>query len=96
MIDRDLLAEVAATIVPVTGTAPGLLDAALPALRARWPALRFVACSDDDIPPRLAPALEGGRFNLYLIGGGDHCLALTTDPDSAIGVVVATVEEDAS
>lgn len=95
MIDRALLAEVSATIGPMASATSGLLEAALPALRARWPALRFVACSDDDIPPRLAPALAGGRFNLYLIGGGDHCLALTTDPDSAIGVVVATVEEDA-
>jgi len=69
-------------------------DAAVETMRRQWPALRFVACSDDDVPPRLKPAFEGSGFNFYYIGSGDHCLTLTKDADSAMGLVVATVVED--
>ena len=63
------------------------------ALRKEWPALRFVVCSEDDVPARLNPAFEGAGFNLYYVGGGEHCLALSRDGESAIGLVVASVEE---
>ncbi|THF64688.1 hypothetical protein E6C76_11600 [Pseudothauera nasutitermitis] len=64
-------------------------EAALAALRGQWPGLRFVGCSEDDVPPRLKPADTGGGWALYYIAGGGHCLALTTDPGAAIGLVVA-------
>jgi len=88
VIDETLLREAAAT---VAANGPG--DAALDALRRRWPDVRFTVCADDDVPARLAPAWSGVRFNLYLIGGGEHCLALTRDHDTAIGIVVATVAD---
>jgi len=89
VIAPTVLGDVAA--VARTAGAGAALEGAL---RERWPALRFTVCSDDDVPARLAPALEDGGFNLYFIGGGEHCLALTADPAAAIGVVVAWCEAD--
>jgi hypothetical protein len=66
-----------------------LNEADLALLKAKWPALRFTLCSDDDMPARLSPFLQRERFNLYLVGGGEHCLSLTDDPIHAIGVVLA-------
>lgn len=88
MIGDGLLREAAAA---VAAAGPG--EAARAALQQRWPALRFALCSDDDVPARLPPAWQGEGFNLYLIGGGEHCLALTRDAEGAIGVVVATVPD---
>lgn len=88
MIDDALLRAAAATF-----ESHGAGDGALAALRERWPDLRFTVCSDDDVPGRLPPAWEGARFNLYLIGGGEHCLALTRDADAAIGLVIATIPD---
>lgn len=69
-------------------------EATLEGLRKLWPALRFTLCNDDDMPARLPPALQRERFNLYLVGGGEHCLSLTADPLHAIGVVLAVVDLD--
>jgi hypothetical protein len=89
MIAAELLTEVAAVV-----RNPGPEAVLEGELRRRWPSLRFTLCSDDDVPARLAPVLEEAAFNLYLIGGGEHCLALTTDPTTAIGVLVAWREPD--
>ncbi len=67
-------------------------EAGLTALKQRWPDLRFTLCSDDDMPARLRPAVQRDAFNLYLVGGGEHCLSLTDDPMQAIGVVLAVTE----
>lgn len=69
-------------------------DALLADLRGRFPGLHLTLCGDDDVPARLAPALERSGFNLYLVNGSEHCLSLTNDPDLAIGVVLAWVSED--
>ena len=88
MITADILHQAAEIIDRV-----GLGDTCVSTLRKEWPALRFVVCSVDDVPARLRPALEGAGFNLYYVGGGAHCLALSQDSESAIGLVVASVEE---
>lgn len=72
----------------------GYGEVAIEALRKQWPALRFVACPDDDVPPRLKPAAAGEGWALYYIAGGEHCLSLTTDPAAAIGLVLAEVQPD--
>jgi hypothetical protein len=69
-------------------------EATLAILKNRWPELRFTLCNDDDMPARMSPALKRERCNLYLVGGGEHCLSLTTDPEQAIGVVLAQVEAE--
>lgn len=84
MIGADVLIGAADTLARL-----GAGDAAASELRAAWPALRFVCCAEDDVPARLRPVREAEHWALYLIGGGEHCLALTTDPASAIGLVLA-------
>lgn len=88
MITEAILAKAAALVAY-----EGLGDACVSVLRKEWPGLRFVVCSEDDIPARLSPAFEADGFNLYLVGGGEHCLTLSQDADSAIGIVVASVED---
>ncbi|MCK9258286.1 MAG: DUF6129 family protein [Azoarcus sp.] len=87
MITDAILTKAAALVAR-----EGFGDACVSVLRKEWPGLRFVACSEDDIPARLSPAYEADGFNLYLVGGGEHCLALSQDAESAIGLVVASIE----
>jgi hypothetical protein len=89
MIGADIL-EAARTLVQRHGYG----EAALAALRVQWPQLRFVTCSDDDVPPRLKPAASGEGWALYYIAGGEHCISLTAEPDSAIGLVLAECQPD--
>lgn len=62
-------------------------------LRAQFPDLSITVCADNDIIGA-RPVLEREGFNLYLVDGGSHCLSLTSDPDTASGVVVAWVEAE--
>jgi hypothetical protein len=71
-----------------------LNEAAMATLKKSWPDLRFTFCNDDDMPARMPSALQRDSFNLYLVGGSEHCLSLTTDTEQAIGVVVACVDEE--
>lgn len=81
----DMIANTAATFIELD-------ECALAILKSKWPELRFTLCSDDDMPARLPPALARERFNLYLLGEGEHCLSLTNDPLHAIGVVLAQLD----
>ncbi len=69
-----------------------LNENAMVALKQAWPDLRFTFCNDDDMPARLPPAVKRETFNLYLVGGSEHCISLTDDPLQAIGVVLAEVD----
>ncbi|MBK6744790.1 MAG: hypothetical protein IPG66_18295 [Hydrogenophilales bacterium] len=89
-----IAAETLEHIAAATAALPALDDAGLEALRQAWPDTHFTLCGDNDVPARLPPALERPGFNLYLINGSEHCLSLTTDPDVAIGVVIAWTEAE--
>lgn len=90
MIAADTLGQIAQR-----AAASGALgEATLNTLKQAWPDLRFTLCNDDDMPARMKPVLSEKRFNLYLVGGGEHCLSLTDDPERAIGVVLAQVDEE--
>jgi hypothetical protein len=89
MLSADTLQQIAAA---ASGTV--LNDATLESLKKNWPELRFTFCNDDDMPARLPPSLRSGNINVYLVGGGEHCLSLTQDMDQAIGVVLAQVDEE--
>lgn len=65
----------------------------LTVIKQNWPDLRFTLCSDEDMPARMPPALQRERFNLYMVGSGEHCISLTTDMEQAVGVVLAWVDE---
>jgi hypothetical protein len=82
-------------IASVAASLGELNDQAMASLKQTWPDLRFTFCNDDDMPARLPPALKRDAFNLYLINGSEHCLSLTDDPLHAIGVVLASVDEEA-
>lgn len=68
-------------------------EARLPELKAAWPEVRFTWCSDDDVG-HARPVLARAGYRLYLVDGTTHCLTLTTNYDSATGVVVAAVSEE--
>lgn len=89
MISAEMLEQVADSVSAVGE----LNEGALAGLKRCWPDLRFTLCSDEDMPARMPPALRRGGFNLYMVGGGEHCISLTTDPEQAIGLVVAQVDE---
>lgn len=63
------------------------------AMRGEFPELHFTFCSDDDVMLD-EPASMCDGFNLYLVDGSNHCLALTTDREAASGLVVAECEDD--
>ena len=89
-----IAAEMLEQIANAAASFDVLDEAALDILKARWPKLRFTLCNDDDMPARMPPALQRERCNLYLVGGGEHCLSLTTDPEVAVGVVLAQVDAE--
>lgn len=62
-------------------------------LRQRWPNIHFTCCSEDDIHSGKA-VTETDRYSLYLVDSSDHCLALTSDPERATGLVVAWHSEE--
>lgn len=90
MIPRETLAHIADAAAEFRF----LDDSTLDFLRRRWPGLRFTVCGDDDVPARLPPVLARPGFNLYLVDGSEHCLTLTDDPEMAIGVVLAWMDEE--
>jgi hypothetical protein len=88
MITPEMLENIAAAVTREVN------EAALANLKQTWPELRFTLCSDDDMPARMPPALRRETFNLYLVGGGEHCISLTCDFDQAVGVVLASVDTE--
>lgn len=89
MIEQALLIDLAAA-----AERDGLDEATIRALRQTYPGVHFTLCSDDDIPPRLAPVLVRTGFNVYLADAREHCVKLTADSEEASGVVFATVTDD--
>ena len=71
-----------------------LNESSLAHLRREWPSVHFTFCAEDDVPARLSPALEGRGFNLYLVTNAEHCVAFTSQCDTASGIVLATVSVD--
>ena len=63
-------------------------------LRDSFPGVHFSICSDNDMPARMPFAVENSLCRLYYVKSGDHCLSLTTDAESATGLVVALVDQD--
>jgi hypothetical protein len=90
MIPRETLGHIA----DAAAEFQFLDDTTLDCLRGRWPGLHFTICGDDDVPARLSPVLERPNFNVYLVNGSEHCLTLTNDPEVAIGVVLAWMDEE--
>ncbi len=89
MIAPETLSQVAARAGELH-----LSDDGIAHLRREFAGIHFTLCNEDDIPARLNPALVGEGFDLYLISNAEHCIAFTTDPAAATGIVVAERSED--
>lgn len=63
-------------------------------LRETFSGAHFSVCRDDDMPRRLPFAAENSVCRLYYVSSGEHCLSLTTQAESATGLVVALVDQD--
>ena len=88
-INADLLTAVASRATELE-----LSEAGIAHLRREWPGVHFTFCSDDDVPARINPFLEGAGFHLYLVSNADHCVAFTSQLEAATGIVLAAVSED--
>ncbi|MEW5771257.1 MAG: DUF6129 family protein [Pseudomonadota bacterium] len=89
MIDVATLEGVAARAGEID-----LSEAGMAHLRREWPGIHFTFCGEDDVPARLKPAHEGQGFHLYLVSNASHCVAFTSEPDAATGIVVATIDDE--
>lgn len=69
-------------------------DILLRQLRETFSGVHFSVCRDDDMPSRMPFAAENLVCRLYYVTSGEHCLSLTTDSESATGLVVALVDQD--
>jgi hypothetical protein len=85
MIAAELLERVTAVVTPA---------ATEDDLRRQFPGVRITVCSDDDIPARLAAVRETAAARFYYIDASEHCVKLSTDAESAGGIVVALISDD--
>jgi len=84
-VSAELLARVAAAVTP---------DVVEAELRQKFPGVRITVCSDDDIPSRLTAAHETAAARFYYFDASEHCVKLSTDAESASGIVVGLIGED--
>ena len=91
MIADALLSEVLDRVAAQAGAPDELLVAEL---RQAFPGVHFSVCRDDDMPARMSPAAQNALCSLYYVTSSGHCLSLSTDAESASGLVVALVDRD--
>lgn len=60
----------------------------LSALRQRFPDLFWMQCDASDMTE--TPFLSAAGFDIHLLDRAGHCVAVTTDPTCAGGIIVAT------
>ena len=85
MTYAKLLERVAAAVTP---------DADEAELRRQFPGVRITVCSDDAIPARLGAVHETAAARFYYFDASEHCVRLSTDAESASGIVVGLIDED--
>ncbi|MGD9000703.1 MAG: DUF6129 family protein [Granulosicoccaceae bacterium] len=71
----------------------GVDEATVSKLREQWPDIHFTYCSEDDIHSG-KPVEETEQFSLYLVDSSEHCLCLTSDMNTATGLVIAEHYDD--
>jgi hypothetical protein len=84
-ISAELLERVSAAVAP---------DADEAELRRQFPGVRITVCSDDDIPARLEAVRETSVARFYYVDASEHCAKLSTDAESACGIVVGLIGAD--
>ncbi len=83
-------AEIEAVIVFVEQH--GLSDSTVEQLRSSYRACHFTYCADDDVHFSKA-YMERPSFNVYLVDSREHCSTITTDFETASGMVLAEIRE---
>lgn len=71
----------------------GLSEEVLGELRDRFPNTHFTWCMEDDIHTG-KPVITRDAFAVYLVDSREHCSLLTTDLDTASGLVLAEIIPD--
>ena len=94
MIDQALMTSVMAVMEGRTDDSSESSDSQLQILRETFPGIHFSVCSDDDVPPRLAPAAEGPGYRLYYVDSRSHCLCFAAEATEASGLLVAMLDKD--
>ena len=84
-ISAELLQRVAAAVTPTADQV---------ALRQQFPGVPITVCSDDDIPALLKPARETAAARFYYVDAREHCVKLSTDAETASGIVVGLIGDD--
>jgi hypothetical protein len=82
-ITVELLERVAAAVTPAADEVE---------LRRQFPEVRITVCNDDDIPALLAAAHETTAARFYYVDASEHCVKLSTDAESASGIVVGLID----
>lgn len=85
MIAVEVFERVVAAVTPAADQAE---------LRRRFPGVRITVCSDDDIPARVPAARETAVARFYYVDAGEHCARLSTDAESASGIVVGLLGDN--
>jgi hypothetical protein len=88
MIQADTVVEIKDSLQSM-----GVDESSVSQLRQKWPDIHFTYCSEDDIHAG-KPVQEANDFYLYLVDSSEHCLCLTSDYDTATGLVVAERYDD--
>jgi hypothetical protein len=68
----------------------GLSETTVQKLRDQYAGCHFTYCMDDDVHFPKA-FIERAHFNVYLVDSRQHCSTLTTDFETASGVVLAEI-----
>ncbi len=71
----------------------GLTEESVTRVRLKHSSRRITHCFDDDVI-NAKPVLSLVGFNIYLVGGDEHCLRLTNDYGFATGIVLAELSDD--
>lgn len=87
MIEPAVIDEVLA-LVEAEGPEPEIL----PKLREKWADIHFTHCLEDELCLE-KPIREGGRANIYLVNGHNHCATITDHEPSATGLLIAELTE---
>jgi hypothetical protein len=85
MIPAELLERVVAAVTPTADEAE---------LRRQFPGVRITVCSDDDIPARVPAVRETTAARFFYVDASQHCVKLSTDAESASGIVIGLLGED--
>lgn len=91
-LDHRLTPELISTMAQVFESY-GATEKGLSSAINQWPQYRFILCSEDDMAEREAFATNK-NFSIFLIAASLGCACLTHEPSNAVGLIIASLEDD--